>query len=264
MKYFKSEYQKNFNKQTYILLAIFYIFYVGILELFNSLSKSNVKMNAFGFTYSIVTSFIGIILIFSIVTTVSVFSVDYKQHTWKNILCTGSNKNSIQIAKLLYSFVKCMFFLLITNVVSFIYGLIRFGFKGNEKIENITFSGATKDSALRLCVKYNIGYIAIIIFFIALISLLAELFKGGRNTMLIAIIVYIASINGGAILLSLSELRKGLRFLKYLPFTYCHPGLIVSVRSDLIRSIVVLLGYSAILIAIEIIIFRRRDVATSK
>ena len=26
-----------------------------------------------------------------------------------------------------------MFYLLITNVVSFIYGLIRYGFKGNEK-----------------------------------------------------------------------------------------------------------------------------------
>ena len=262
MKYFKSEYQKNFNRQTYILLAIFYICYIGLIELSNNITKVNFKVNAFGYMNTIVYSFIGIILIFSIVSTVSIFSVDYKQHTWKNILCTGSNKNSIQIAKLLYAFVKCIFFLLLTNIVSFIYGAIRYGFNINEQIQNN--AGEFKESALKLCIKYNIGYIAIIIFFIAMISLLAELFKGGRNTMLIAIIVYIVTVNVGAMLLALAELRKGLKFLKYIPFTYCHPGLVVPLRNDLIMSTAVLLGYSALIVIIEVIIFRRRDVATSK
>ena len=82
--------------------------------------------------------------------------------------------------------------------------------------------------------------------------------------MLIAIIVYIVTVNVGAMLLALAELRKGLKFLKYIPFTYCHPGLVVPLRNDLIMSTAVLLGYSALIVIIEVIIFRRRDVATSK
>lgn len=264
MKLFKNEFRKTFSIGNYIAYLIIYILNVALLLWQININPSNTydNLSAIGFTSYVAQATIGIIIIFCIVFTVNTFSIDYTQYTWKNLLCTGVDKFAIEKSKTIFAIVQSFFYLGITYLISFIIGLIQLGFDINEQATN--YVGEFNESAIKLLVKCGINNIMSIIFYIAFISLLVEILRGSRHVMLIVIITYFMSNTATMIIQVAITFNSKFEFLKYSPFYYSYPGITAPLRNDMIKSACTLLAYTIIFTVIKIMLFKRRDIKTSK
>lgn len=267
MNHFKNEFRKNFNFVFYIIYFVLFVINIGSVVALFKYSKED--MGAIGFAYNGTSQMMSIIIIICLVNIVGIFTNDYRYNTWKNLLCTGTHKNKIQGAKISLSFVISTGLLLLTYVLSFLVGLIFFGFDAKEKYSNSLSSldfeaGTFSELAIETVFKSFINNIFILIFFIAFIMLVSELFRGSKHVMLITIILYFASNFASTVIGVILIIKPEYKFLEFLPFKHLVSGYTTLLRDEMIKSNGVLLAYSIIFFIGALLLFRKRDIPTSK
>ena len=122
MNHFKNEFRKNYNLVFYIVYLTFLI--LTILSVNAVIGFFSENTSALSFSYICSARFMSILIIMCIINIINIFTVDYKHNTWKNLLCTGTHKNVIQLSKVALSFVSSIVLLLATYLISFIIGVI--------------------------------------------------------------------------------------------------------------------------------------------
>lgn len=267
MKHFRNEFRKNFNTTFYsIYLAMFFITSIFV-NIASDLTSS--QMGAWSYAYVCSSKFMPLLVIMCIINIINIFTVDYRHNTWKNLLCTGTHKNTIQFAKIGLSFISSIALLLFTYLLSFIIGLLLYGFDPHEEISSkVSLFDFGQDDitsgAFEIFGKSFINNLVLLLFFITFVMLIAEIFRGSKHVTLITIILYFVSNFIKTIIDIIILIDSKYIFLIILPFKHLDPDNRAFTTPEMVTSNCILLTYSVIFFVIAISLFKKRDIPTSK